>query len=88
MANLLPLLIFSLIAGTLPDFLFYVGIGNVQSLQAGVILLLEPLSSMIISATLMLASVGLPQIAGAALILLSNYAVIRTSVKPSQQLKE
>src|SRR5487761_1506566 len=78
-SNLWLLVVFSIFAGTAPDFLFYLGVEKVQSLQAGVILLLEPISSAVISAVLMLSSLTVLQILGGALILVSNYLVIRDS---------
>ncbi len=77
--NILPLFAFAIIAGTIPDFLFYSGIEKVQALQAGVILLLEPVSAAILSAVLLIATPSLVQAAGGALILFSNYLVNRSS---------
>ncbi len=77
--NLVWLVIFSIVAGILPDYFFYVGIEKVESLQAGVILLLEPISAAVISAVLMISELGALQIAGGALILLSNYFATRSS---------
>jgi drug/metabolite transporter, DME family len=73
--TLVPLIIFAIGAGTVPDFLFYSGIQNVEALQAGVILLLEPISAVILSVALMISTPSLIQVAGGALILLSNYFV-------------
>ena len=43
------LILFAIFAGVIPDYLFYRGVGNLQAIQAGVILLLEPVSSAILS---------------------------------------
>ena len=77
--NIIPLFAFALVAGTIPDFLFYTGIERVQALQAGVILLLEPVSAAILSIVLLISTPDLLQTAGGALILLSNYFVNRSS---------
>ncbi|MHB8566261.1 MAG: DMT family transporter [Nitrososphaerales archaeon] len=77
-SNLLWLFAFSIIAGIVPDFLFYAGIEKVAALQAGVILLLEPISAAVISAILMISGLGVMQVAGGILILLSNYFAIRS----------
>jgi drug/metabolite transporter, DME family len=77
--NIIPLFAFAMIAGTIPDFLFYSGIDKVQALQAGVILLLEPISAVILSVVLLIATPSLVQAAGGALILFSNYLVNRSS---------
>jgi DME family drug/metabolite transporter len=75
--TLVPLIIFAIGAGTIPDFLFYSGIQNVEALQAGVILLLEPISAVILSVALMISTPSVVQVVGGALILLSNYFVNR-----------
>ena len=77
--NIIPLFAFALVAGTIPDFLFYSGIERVQALQAGVILLLEPISAVILSVVLLISTPSLVQAAGGALILLSNYFVNRST---------
>lgn len=76
--NFVSLFVFSLIAGTIPDYLFYSGIGKLQSLQAGVILLLEPVSSAILSVLLVISTLTLLQVIGGGLILFSNYLVSRS----------
>lgn len=75
--NILPLLGFAIVTGTLPDFLFYSGIAKVETLRAGVVLLLEPISSAVISVVLLISIPNWMQIVGGALILLSNYFVNR-----------
>ncbi|MCL4518068.1 MAG: DMT family transporter [Thaumarchaeota archaeon] len=77
-SNFAYLFVFSIVAGVLPDYLFYRGIEKVQSVQAGVILLLEPVSAAILSAALLISDLGMFQIVGGALILLSNYFVIKS----------
>jgi len=56
-----PLFAFALVAGKIPDFLFCSGIEKVQALQAGVILLLEPISAVILSVVLLIATPSLVQ---------------------------
>ncbi|MDG6994927.1 MAG: EamA family transporter [Nitrososphaerota archaeon] len=51
---------------------------TVQSVQAGVILLLEPVSAAVLSALLLISNLGIFQLIGGALILLSNYFVIKS----------
>ncbi|MDG6997638.1 MAG: EamA family transporter [Nitrososphaerota archaeon] len=76
--NLTYLFIFSIVAGVLPDYLFYRGIEKVGPVQAGVILLLEPVSASVLSAFLLISNTGIFQLVGGALILLSNYLVIKS----------
>lgn len=75
--SFIPLVGFAIVTGTLPDFLFYSGIAKVETLRAGVILLLEPISSAILSVVLLISVPNLIQVIGGALILLSNYFVNR-----------
>ncbi|HVB12214.1 MAG TPA: DMT family transporter [Nitrososphaerales archaeon] len=75
--NIFPLFAFAIVAGMIPDLLFYSGIEKVQALQAGVILLIEPISSAILSVVLLISTPSLVQAAGGALILLSNYFINR-----------
>ncbi|MHB2037253.1 MAG: DMT family transporter [Nitrososphaerales archaeon] len=78
-SNIIPLFAFAIVTGMIPDLLFYSGIEKVQALQAGVILLLEPISTAILSIVLLISTPSLIQAAGGALILLSNYFVNRSS---------
>ena len=78
-SNLWLLIVFSIVAGILPDWLFYLGVDRVQSVNAGIILLLEPVSSAVLSALLMIASLSWLQLLGGAMILFSNYLVLRDS---------
>ncbi|MGI0090340.1 MAG: DMT family transporter [Nitrososphaerales archaeon] len=85
-ADLLPLFAFSIIAGSIPDYLFYAGIEKIQSLQAGVMLLLEPVSAAVLSVTLRISTPGLLVVLGGGLILLSNYvANTRNDPVPAAQ---
>lgn len=83
-SNLWLLIVFAIFAGTIPDFLFYTGVEKVQPLQAGVILLLEPVSTAVLSAVLLIFSLSTLQILGGALILVSNYLVLRESRSTAQ----
>ena len=73
--SFVPLVGFAVVTGTLPDLLFYSGIAKIEALRAGVILLLEPISSAILSVVLLISVPSLIQVVGGALILLSNYFV-------------
>lgn len=75
-SNLLILVLFSIASGLLPDFLFYLGVRNVDSVQAGLILLLEPISASVISVVLLRATFSIVQIVGGCLILISNYIAL------------
>jgi len=77
-SNIIPLFAFAIVTGMIPDLLFYSGIEKVQALQAGVILLLEPISTAILSIVLLISTPSLIQAVGGALILLSNYFVNRS----------
>jgi drug/metabolite transporter, DME family len=83
---IVPLFAYAIVAGSLPDYLFYSGIEKVQAFQAGVILLFEPISAIIISVILSIATPSPVQVAGGALILLSNYFVNRPT--PGQRIAE
>ena len=86
-SNLLPLFVFSIIAGSVPDFLFYVGIEKIQSLHAGVMLLLEPVSAAVLSVVLRISTPDLLVVIGGGLILISNYIAnsSRNSVSTSRK---
>lgn len=77
-SNISYLFAFAIIAGLLPDYLFYKGVETVSSIQAGVILLLEPISAALLSVLLMISSLGPLELIGAGLILVSNYFVVRS----------
>ncbi|MHB1908646.1 MAG: DMT family transporter [Nitrososphaerales archaeon] len=74
---LIFLVLFSIVAGALPDYLFYRGVSGVRSLQAGVILLLEPVSATIMSIVLSITVLSTLELLGGGLILVSNYLVMR-----------
>jgi drug/metabolite transporter, DME family len=69
------LVLFAIFAGALPDYLFYLGIAKVPATQAGVILLMEPISAAILSVILKISVLSWLQLAGGSLILLANYFV-------------
>ncbi len=73
----LYLLVFAVIAGALPHVLFYKGVQKIHASIAGIILLLEPVSATILAAIFFGQPAGFNIISGGALILLSNYLVIR-----------
>jgi len=75
-SNFKGLIIFAVVAGVLPHLLFYRGLEEVNASSAGIILLLEPVSATIMAAFLFSESIGISFIAGACLILLSNYFVL------------
>ena len=69
------LIIFAIIAGVIPHSLFYKGVQKIHASVAGIILLLEPVSAMILAAILFLQPISLNVISGGALILFSNYII-------------
>jgi drug/metabolite transporter (DMT)-like permease len=77
--GVLYLVLFAISAGALPDFLFYLGVGRLMAIQAGVILLVEPISAAILSSLFKISYLSWLQIVGGALILLSNYFVLLES---------
>jgi drug/metabolite transporter (DMT)-like permease len=71
------LAIFASIGGVIPHLFFYRGVQRVQAGVAGIILLLEPVSATVLAAILFNQPIGVNIIIGGALILVSNYLVIR-----------
>ena len=87
-SDIVYLVLFAIFAGALPDYLFYRGVEKVLAIQAGVILLLEPVSSAVISVALGITILSWLQIVGGALILFSNYLVIRESSQTKEKKNE
>lgn len=73
------LLLFAIIAGVLPHFLFYKGIEYVSASSAGIVLLLEPVSATVIAAVLFSEHIGISFIIGGLFILMSNYLVLKSN---------
>ena len=82
---LIYLVLFAVFAGALPDYLFYRGVDKVPVMQAGVILLLEPVSATTLSVILRISVLSWLQLVGGAIILLSNYLVILERKKIQSQ---
>ena len=76
--NLFYLYIFALISGLIPHLLFYKGVITISGGIAGIILLLEPLTAIIIADILFSQKVGIELALGGTLILISNYFVIKS----------
>jgi drug/metabolite transporter (DMT)-like permease len=74
--NLTYLVLFAILAGALPDYLFYRGVDKVLAAHAGVILLLEPVSAAILSAIIGISVLSWLQLVGGCLILVSNFFVV------------
>jgi drug/metabolite transporter (DMT)-like permease len=68
---------YTLIANMLSYMFFYKGIRKVQASVAGVIMLLEPVSAALLAAAFLLQPLTFNILAGGALILASNYLVLR-----------
>jgi drug/metabolite transporter, DME family len=77
MAFLLFLVIYALIGGVIPHLLFYRGFKKIEASVAGILLLLEPISASVLAALFFGQPIGLDVMIGGALILVSNYFVIR-----------
>lgn len=86
--NIVFLALFAVFAGALPDYLFYRGVKNVTATSAGVILLLEPVSSAILSVALRIALLSWLQVVGGVLILISNYFFVLESKKGATEKVE
>src|SRR5487761_1848811 len=83
--DLIYLVLFAVFAGAIPDYLFYRGVDKVPATQAGVILLLEPVSASILSVILRISVLSWLQLVGGAIILLSNYLVMLERKKVQSQ---
>lgn len=68
-------LIFALISGVIPHSFFYKGIKKIHASAAGIILLLEPVSAIILAVILFTQPIGFNILSGGALILFSNYLI-------------
>ncbi len=68
---------FAVLGGVLPHLLFYRSLERLSASVAGIILLLEPVSATILAWAFFSQKIGLYIVVGGALILFSNYLVIR-----------
>lgn len=75
------LMLFALIAGVLPGLLLFRGLQNVSASSAGILLLLEPVSSTILAVVLFAQRINEFIMAGGILILIANILVIAESLK-------
>ena len=75
-------LIFGLIGGLLPHTLFYKSVTRINASEAGIILLLEPLSASVLAIIMFNQYLTFQTILGGVLILVSNY-ILLSGKKPS-----
>jgi drug/metabolite transporter, DME family len=73
---ILYFIIFAFVGGLLPHILFYKSITTVNASEAGIILLLEPLSASIIAIILFGQYLSFHTVIGGILILISNYVLL------------
>jgi len=73
------LTIFASIGGVIPHLFFYRGVQKIEASVAGIILLLEPVSTTVLADILFNQPIGLNIFIGGVLILVSNYLVIHKS---------
>jgi len=78
-------LIFALISGVIPHSFFFRGTQKVHASIAGIILLLEPVSAIILAMILFAQPIGFNVLFGGALILFSNYLVLSKNKTNLQQ---
>jgi len=78
-SNWIYLVAYALIGGVIPHLLFFRGFRIIEASVAGILLLLEPVSAAILAMIFFKQVLGIDIIMGGALILLSNYFVIRES---------
>ena len=71
------LFIFALLANLIPHLLFFTGIKTVKAMTAGILLLMEPLSATIMAVILFSQPLTLFMIFGGAIILSSNYLILK-----------
>jgi drug/metabolite transporter (DMT)-like permease len=71
------MLLFEVFAMIAPQLCYYIGSRKVSASNAGIILLLEPVSASILSVLFLKEILSINIIIGGALILLSNYLVIK-----------
>jgi drug/metabolite transporter (DMT)-like permease len=69
---------FAILGGALPHLLFYRSLRRLSASVAGIILLLEPVSATVIAWVFLSQEIGIYLLTGGALILFSNYLVIRS----------
>lgn len=73
------LIVFASLSGLLPHLLFYKGVMTVSGSITGIILLIEPATATLLADIIFSQKIGFELIVGGALILLSNYFVLRTN---------
>lgn len=76
------ILLISVVGFLFPTLLFLVGIRKVEASVAGMILMLEPLSAIVLAAVLFREPVTVSLVIGGGLILLANFLTIRASQRP------
>lgn len=69
--------IYFIFSTLIPFILFYKGMQKIQATSAGIVLMLEPISASLLAFVLLSQPLTLNILAGGALILISNYLVIR-----------
>jgi len=73
-----PLIIaWAITAGTLPNLLYFKGMGKIPASNAGVLLLTEPVSAALLAAVLFSQPLTTNILVGGAIVLLANYVIIR-----------
>jgi len=70
-------LIFEILAGLIPHISYYIGVKKVTASDAGIILLLEPVSAAILAAIFLGQTIASNVIIGGFLILIANYLAIK-----------
>jgi DME family drug/metabolite transporter len=83
----LYLLLFTVFAITIPHLLYFQGAKRIPASDAGIILLLEPVSASVLAMLFLQQPITLNILFGGALILISNYLVLRRGAKPDSELK-
>lgn len=79
------LFFFVLISEIMPSALFFKGVQKVSASDAGIILLLEPVSASVLATVFLKQPLSLNILIGGALILISNYIIIKKDRKSIQQ---
>ncbi len=80
------ILMFNLLTQTIGHVLFYKGLKKVSASDAGIILLLEPVSAAILAAIFLNESITTNIIFGGVLILIANYLIIKKGAFKKQQV--
>ncbi|MFQ5999055.1 MAG: DMT family transporter [Candidatus Bathyarchaeia archaeon] len=78
-ANFMFILGYAIVTGPMADMLFYKGVVVVPASVAGVLMLAEPVSAILIAAVFLSQAITLNLVIAAGLILLSNYLILRKS---------